>query len=251
MRKSFIIAFAILCIGIGQPAFAASDANFQATQTIKPFNCTLTELHNGSGTAVDSDCPAQPPQIENITIVNDKPILYGKYDAAYSQSLRIRFNTFWYVLGVDPELRVSGNDWTLDLTTQPLELTPGIYTLTVEMTATNGQVLTTEVSFNIQKRAETTTPSGATNPSPSPATQPLKTYQPVATSVPNASLQGFKDVYISQVWKVQIGVAESTITKTPISQKYIWIPVVLSIASGIVAGIVVEEIIARRRAQSA
>lgn len=232
---------------MGHAVHAADSTDVQLSQTIRPLDCTLTEVSAGASMAANSTCPVQPPTLDSITFNGDGPVFTGKYDAAHSQSFRIRFNGFLYVLGTDPELRVSGNQWTLDLTYGPSELVNGVYTLVIEMATNDGQVIVSHIDVSIQKsipQPEGTEPSiVAPRPSVSNGVFGMPLAAPHGTKVPT----GFHTVYTSPLWTIGIKTIDVTTTQADSMQKYLWIPVVIAVAGGVAAGIAVDEIVLRHR----
>ncbi len=87
----------------------------------------------------------------------------GSYDSANSQSLRVRVAGVWYKLGVDSQLTVDGDTWTLDLNDLSPPLAAGNYDVTVEITTRDGSLLT-DTSTNELVILPVTIPSVITNP---------------------------------------------------------------------------------------
>lgn len=127
------LATGLLAVGVvatNQLASAAQSSNL--TQKIKPTHCGQLP-----------DCQLQPPTINNVHNSNHTFRVMGKYDHLNSQSLRLFFHGRWYVLGVDSQLSVSGDDWTLDLSEEDyLPLPPGDYDIEVSMVTLIGNTMT-------------------------------------------------------------------------------------------------------------
>ncbi|HEU0266602.1 MAG TPA: hypothetical protein VFQ70_03170 [Candidatus Saccharimonadaceae bacterium] len=138
MRTKIVFTAATALVMALLAACIASAAPVRFKQTITPLDCTITRTSNGSGTVATSDCPPQNPTIETINENGGRPIIRGLYDAANAAGFRVFFADRWYVLGVDSELTVIGNVWTLDLSGLDTPLAPGDYDIVVEMTTING-----------------------------------------------------------------------------------------------------------------
>lgn len=157
-----IIAVAAVVFGLSSNAHAQ---NSQLHQSILPLDCTLTEVNNGVGVIADSNCPPQAPIVDNIQSNDGRPIISGKYDAANSLSFRVRFNSIWYVLGVDPELTAVGNVWRLNLSNLAVALEPGEYEIYMEMVSLEGNTLAGDGDLTIRPDDPIPDPgAGPTNP---------------------------------------------------------------------------------------
>lgn len=84
---------------------------------------------------------ADIPTVNIAEWVGGQPVISGTYDAANSQSLRVRVGTNWYMLNVSTQLTVSDNTWTLDLRNLTPPLAAGTYDISAEVTTRDGQVL--------------------------------------------------------------------------------------------------------------
>lgn len=176
--------FALACVAVGGGALFYAAPVFanqtQFEQTIKPLDCTLTELSNGSGTVINSDCPPQPALIDSVQTKNGRlAVIFGRYDAANIRIFKVRFNGVWYQLGVDRELTAKGNMWQLDLTTTEPPLTAGRYTVDFEELSYSGSTIMTSTVITIQ---------------PLPSQPPVIT--PVTPLPPNTGLRAFVQSYV-------------------------------------------------------
>lgn len=84
---------------------------------------------------------ADIPTVNIAEWVGGQPVISGTYDAANSQSLRVRVGTNWYMLNVSTQLTVGDNTWTLDLRNLTPPLAAGTYDISAEVTTRDGQVL--------------------------------------------------------------------------------------------------------------
>lgn len=77
-------------------------------------------------------CEMAKPSIEKITINDNRPVISGTYDAAFSRHLRVALGGRYYTFSVDDQLTAHGNVWVLDLQSLSQPLMPGAYELIVE-----------------------------------------------------------------------------------------------------------------------
>lgn len=131
--------------GNGEWALSAGTINpglapgtYTATVTFRDA-ADNTATANTTFTIERSD--ADLPTVNPLSQISGKPIITGTYDSDNSQSLRVTIGGRTYVLGVDSELTVDGNDWRLDLSQLSLPLTPGSYNVAVAVTTRSGHVL--------------------------------------------------------------------------------------------------------------
>lgn len=169
---ALLVAIFILVSGVSSNAAAQ---NSQLQQSILPLDCTLTEVNNGLNVNADSDCPPQPPIVDNIQSNDGRPIISGKYDAANAATFRVRFNSVWYQLGINSELTAAGNVWRLNLSNLAVPLEPGEYEIFMEMTTLEGDTLVGDGDLTIRPDDPT--------PDPGPG--------PIQPSVPGAPNTGF------------------------------------------------------------
>ncbi len=134
------------------------------------YNVTATFTDAATNSSVDPTTneltiqrpDADLPTVDPLTSTNGQPVITGTYDGANSQSLRVRLNNVWYVLGTNTELTSdpANNTWTLDLSHLTPPLPDGSYDITVEVTTRSGQTLS-DSSRDELKVQQPTTP---TNP---------------------------------------------------------------------------------------
>lgn len=130
IHKTILITIAlpiITFVGIvaASPTVGADgSANSTITQVIRAMDCTHTTYDRAVGQMNDAECNIFEPKHERMEIAtNGYPIMYGVYDAVHAvldpltgrHSLAIEVAGRRFLLGVDPELRVDGNAWVLDL----------------------------------------------------------------------------------------------------------------------------------------
>ena len=166
-----LIAIATVVFGLSVDAHAQGS---QLHQSILPLDCTLTEVNNGVGVIADSNCPPQAPIVDSIQSNDGRPIISGRYDAANSASFRVRFNSVWYVLGINPELTVVGNVWRLNLSGLAVALEPGEYEIYMEMVSLEGDTLAGDGDLTIRPD----------DPIPDPGPGPI---EPAVPGAPNTS----------------------------------------------------------------
>lgn len=104
--------------------YADGSANSTIMQVIRALDCTHTTYDAAVGQMNNAECDIFEPKHERTEIASSGyPIMYGVYDAIHAvvdpvtgkHSLTIEVAGRRFVLGVDPELRVDGNAWVLDL----------------------------------------------------------------------------------------------------------------------------------------
>ena len=110
------------------------------SQVIRELDCSHTTYSKAVGQVNDVECDVFAPKYEHSVIKdNGYPVIYGAYDAVHTvidpvtgvHQLAVEFAGRVFVLGVDPELTVNGNDWVLDLSNWP-NTHPGDTTLVIE-----------------------------------------------------------------------------------------------------------------------
>ena len=171
MLIGILVATVAVLFGFSIDAHAQGS---QLHQSILPLDCTLTEVNNGVGVIADSNCPPQAPIVDSIQSNDGRPIISGRYDAANSASFRVRFNSMWYVLGINPELTAVGNVWRLNLSNLTVALEPGEYEIYMEMTSLEGDTLAGDGDLTIRPD----------DPVPDPGSDPIT---PVTPGAPNTS----------------------------------------------------------------
>ena len=128
--KIMIITAVSITIGFtgvvasGATAYADGSASSTITQVIRAVDCAHTTYDQAVGQMNDAECDVFDPKHERTEIADSGyPIMYGVYDAIHAvidpatgrHSLAVEVAGRRFVLGVDPELRVDGNAWVLDL----------------------------------------------------------------------------------------------------------------------------------------
>lgn len=108
----------------------------QITVTDVAGNASMT---NASLTILRGD--ADLPTVNPVEWVGGTPLITGSYDSQNSQSLRVRVNGVWYVLGSSSQLTASGDSWTLDLRNLSPPLSQGKYEIVAQVTTRSGEVL--------------------------------------------------------------------------------------------------------------
>lgn len=83
------------------------------------------------------------PTVALVEWVDSRPIISGTYDIENTQQLRVQFFGVWHVLGISDQLVVSGDTWTLDLSSLVVGFEPGTYTIRAEATSVLGTIKTT------------------------------------------------------------------------------------------------------------
>ncbi|MGB4801000.1 MAG: Ig-like domain-containing protein [Candidatus Saccharimonadales bacterium] len=150
-------AAAIITVTVEGTSYSASNTGngewALSAGTINPglapgtYTATVTFRDAADNTATASTTftiersDADLPTVNPLSQISGKPIITGTYDSDNSQSLRVTIGGRTYVLGVDSELTVDGNDWRLDLSQLSLPLTPGSYNVAVAVTTRSGHVL--------------------------------------------------------------------------------------------------------------
>ena len=126
-----IIALSLMLAGAGlvnSTAQAAPAADSIFSQVIRDLDCSHTTYDKAVGQVNEVECDIFAPKHERTDIApSGYPILYGVYDAVHAvtnpatsaHDLVIEVAGRRFVLGVDPELRVNGNAWVLDLSNWP------------------------------------------------------------------------------------------------------------------------------------
>lgn len=134
---TFFIFVAALCV------FETSSAQqVQLQQQIGPLECIYTTTQTGSGVNTNSTCDNQPiPLVTKVILNSGRPLLRGSFDAARSVMLRIWISGQWYTSGIDSRVAVDANEWTLDLSSLPLPLAAGTYTVIIEVETDDGLLL--------------------------------------------------------------------------------------------------------------
>jgi hypothetical protein len=84
---------------------------------------------------------ADVPTVTATNWLGGQPIIQGTFDSVNSLSLTVRLAGKVYILGIAPELTVSGNSWTLNLTALSPPLAEGEYDVSVEVTTRSGGAL--------------------------------------------------------------------------------------------------------------
>lgn len=132
-----ILAVGVSLAGIimlSSSAQAQTVADSTISQVIRDVDCTHTIYDRAVGQVNSVECATFAPKHERTDIApNGYPILYGVYDAIHAvvnnatgqHDLVVEVAGHRFVLGVDPELRVNGNAWTLDLSNWPNTHPPG------------------------------------------------------------------------------------------------------------------------------
>lgn len=119
---------------------AMTSAGSTFSQVIRELDCSHTTYSKAVGQVNDVECDVFAPKYEHSVIKdNGYPVIYGAYDAVHTvidpvtgvHQLAVEFAGRVFVLGVDPELTVNGNDWVLDLSNWP-NTHPGDTTLVIE-----------------------------------------------------------------------------------------------------------------------
>ncbi len=153
-----LATISVAACGVAVVAWAAPS---QLHQDIFASDCTETTIHTGSGITTAYGCP-EPPTIETQEqLIPRSPMVFeGWFDVLNKQSLKVTFsNGREYVLGVDPQLSVSGDRWELRLTGVDV-LPPGSYTMTVSMGATNGATVVVSKTFVVSAPVQPIDSSG-------------------------------------------------------------------------------------------
>lgn len=147
-----------LTAGVISPALGVGSHAFTVT-----FSDAAGNQSTGSGSIEIQRADADAPSVSDVSWIGGRPTVTGSYDSANSQSLRVRVAGVWYKLGVDSQLTVDGDTWTLDLTDLSPPLAAGNYDVTVEITTRDGSLLT-DTSTNELVILPVTIPSVITNP---------------------------------------------------------------------------------------
>jgi len=79
---------------------------------------------------IDTAGPALPT-VDPQTSVDGLPLITGTWDSTEAVNLVVTVDGTTYVLGIDTELQVSGDDWGLDLTGLSTPLSSGVYDVVV------------------------------------------------------------------------------------------------------------------------
>lgn len=138
----FLKVFAVVCAiagFVGPVAMAQSSSTLE--QQITPNVCSYTTVETGLGKTHDNTCPPFAPKIVSMNANAGRPVITGVYDAVHTTMLRVRFGGVWYASGKSAELNTDGNVWVLNLVTLERPLQAGEYTIEVETTNADGELL--------------------------------------------------------------------------------------------------------------
>ncbi len=130
-------------------ALPVSAQDYQFQQVISGYDCTHSTIATAEGQANNINCAVFSPSIDEFSASGGRPIIRGVYDSVHSTALSVTFNGKVYLLGEDVELVQNGNLWVLDLSGIPLAITPGSYSILVEMTNQLGQIVSATRTVDI------------------------------------------------------------------------------------------------------
>lgn len=155
------VAGAVATIGIATcgSVAAAWAAPSQLHQDIFTADCTETTIHTGAGVTTAYGCPESPTIETTERIISRSPMIFsGWFDALNQQSFEVNFsNGQKYILGVDVQLSAVGDRWELRLLDADI-LSPGTYTMTVLMRATNGSTVVASKTFIVSAHVDLVDP---------------------------------------------------------------------------------------------
>ncbi|BFM40186.1 Ig-like domain-containing protein [Synechocystis sp. LKSZ1] len=113
-------------------------------------NVAITSITDDSGNAGDF-------------VTNDQTlVIAGTWTNLPTNTLAVTFNGITYTLGIAPQLTVSGNNWTLDLT--GVTTSPGNYVVTAKATDLANNTAQTSQNITIDTTAPTLDITGPTDP---------------------------------------------------------------------------------------
>lgn len=130
-RKSLGVFVVCLIAGLAGLSSQVMAQNSQLSQDIVGVDCVSSP-----------NTPGCAPVIESVESNNGRPIIRGFYRSARAASLRVSINGWSYALGTDSELAVSGDSWTLDLSSLDTPIPEGSYVVTVEVVTLEGETIT-------------------------------------------------------------------------------------------------------------
>lgn len=122
-------------------------------------------------------CDMSAPKVTRIEYNGNKPIITGTFDAVFTKELRVIFGDRVYILGVDEQLMVNGNIWTLDLSSLDEPLVPGAYQIVVEAEDNGGNILRIELTIILTPISRPDRPNPLVPDQPTP-TEPTSPYVP-------------------------------------------------------------------------
>lgn len=134
MKKYMILGtIAGILVSAGLVLSSVRATDFELRQEIGGYDCSHTTLENGNAMN-DPRCGVFNPSMEDFDSNNGRPVIRGVYDAVHSTGFRAFFAGRWYTAGVDSQLSVNANLWTLNLSGLDPPLLPGDYPIQLEMT---------------------------------------------------------------------------------------------------------------------
>ena len=104
--------------------------------------------------AQPGDCDMTSPVIKSAKSNDGWPRMFGKYDATFTEILRVTFGGRVYQLGVDSELTAQNGWWQLDLSGLSAPLPPGEYDIEVEQVGYDGQIVVVRSSLQVTNEVD-------------------------------------------------------------------------------------------------
>ncbi|MCL3782254.1 gliding motility-associated C-terminal domain-containing protein, partial [Prolixibacteraceae bacterium JC049] len=122
-------------LNVGSSA-ALSDGVYDVVVRVSDAAGNQSEDSTTNELTIDTIAPIQPTVTPQITS-DSAPVINGTITLASGEEFRVSVGGRTYVYGVDPELTITGNNWTLNI---PNALSEGIYDVVATVTDAAGNV---------------------------------------------------------------------------------------------------------------